>query len=114
MNLGPVSISRLVERLTGFVRGRAEAVVAAFAGSLVLASWLILGGYIWQQYDDLQHDLGVEVVRAQEIMTRSLERSIQSADTLLIAASAWLHGESIEKNPGAMQGLADYLKELTH
>jgi hypothetical protein len=78
---------RLMERLTRFARRRTESIAIAFAGSLVLASWLVLGAYIWQQYDDLQHDLGVEVVRAQQILATSLDRSIESAETLLVAAS---------------------------
>jgi len=53
-------------------------------------------------------------VRAQQIMAGSLDRSIQSADTLLIAADTWLHQESEKQNPDAMAGLYDYLKLLTH
>jgi signal transduction histidine kinase len=114
MPTGSVSLPRPIGRLAHLARSRPEAIALAVAGSFALAAWLVLGSYIWQQYDDLQHDLGVEVVRAQQIMASSLDRSIESAETLLIAASTRLHEESIGKNPDAMQGLHNYLRQLTH
>jgi signal transduction histidine kinase len=114
MSIDPASLPPTIDRLMRHARGRAEWVALAFAGSLVLASWAILGAYIWEQYNDLYHDLDLEAVRAQQIMATSLDRSIESAETLLVAASEWLHEESQEQNPGAMQGLHAYLKQLTH
>jgi signal transduction histidine kinase len=102
------------ERLTRTARDRAEIIALAFAGSLILVSWLTLGAYVWQQYDDVHHDLEIEAARAQEILATSLDRSIESAETLLVAASEWLHEESIETNPDAMEGLHEYLRQLTH
>jgi signal transduction histidine kinase len=106
-------VSRLIERLIRTARDRAEFMAIAFAGSLALASWLILAAYVWQQYEDLRQDLDVWVVRAQQIMATSLDRSIESAETLLVAADTWLHEESKEQNPNAMAGLHDYLRQLT-
>jgi signal transduction histidine kinase len=104
----------VIERLTRTARNRAEFLAVAFAGSLALASWLILGAYAWQQHLGLRHDLDARVVSAQQIMATSLDRSIESAETLLVAADSWLHEESEEQNPDAMAGLDDYLKRLTH
>ncbi len=106
-------MSRLTQLFTQVARERTEYVAVAFAGSLALASWLILGAYVWQQYRDLHHDLEVEVTRAQQIMATSLDRSVESAETLLVAANEWLHEESVEGNTDAMVGLHDYLKQLT-
>jgi len=104
----------VIERLARTARDRAEIIALAFAGSLILVSWLTLGAYVWQQYDDVHHDLEIEATRAQQILATSLDRSIESAETLLVAASEWLHEESIENNPNAMMGLHEYLRHLTH
>jgi signal transduction histidine kinase len=114
MRIGLGSIPPLIERMSRFARERAEAVAIAFAGWLILASWLTLGAYVWQQYNDVHHDLEIEAARAQQILATSLDRSIESAETLLVAASEWLHEESVENNPDAMRGLQEYLRQLTH
>ncbi len=102
-----------LEHLVRKAHERADFFAIVFAGSLALASWLILGAYAWQQYRDLHGTLELQVMRAQQIMAGSLDRSIGSAETLLIAADRWLQEQSDRDAPDAMTGLQGYLKALT-